>query len=178
MKTSLPKTITSDFLKRLSTLLHCINSIFKNINSGGCGHFALMLGEKLINHGYNPEIICLQKFINDDDIKQIKENFNLAPDELMELNQMGAYLNHIMIKCDGFYIDSTGIYKDISNIYPDFEELGVVSFDKLKSWCNCDDWNNTFDKKQLPKMERLINKYFDIEITLMKKFKIMVEMVG
>lgn len=177
MKKSFPDKVTKQYVKNLETLLHCINSIFKNINAGGCGHFALMLGKKLEAEGHNVSVVCLQKFCQTDDIEEIKRVYELAPDDLEELNSKGAYLTHIMLKVDDYFIDSTGIYNDTLK-YPDFQQAAQVNLNKLESWCNSEGWNTMFDLEQLPKMQHLINKYFNQEITMMKKFSIMVEIFG
>ncbi len=177
MKNSFQSNMTKQYIKNLETLLHCINSIFKNINAGGCGHFALMLGKKLKLEGHKVKVVCLQKFCENDDIEEIKKIYELAPNDLKELNSKGAYLTHIMLKVNNYYIDSTGIYNN-SNIYSNFEEAAQVDLNKLENWCNSEGWVKTFDIAQLPKMKYLIDKYFNQEITLMKKFSIMVEIFG
>ncbi len=161
------------FYYRLETLLSTINKTFENINSGGCGHFGLMLGRKLETTGKKVSVICLQKIINKDDIEIIKKAYGVLPDELKELNKNGGYLSHIMIKFENKYIDSTGIYeKELHTQYKDFHIMTETSLDKLESWCNTGDWVKIFDVKQLPKISRVLDTYFNKELTIMKRVNI------
>lgn len=167
--------MTKQFYKRLEILLNIINKTFENINSGGCGHFGLMLGRKLENTGKKVTVICLQRIINKDDIELIKKVYDFLPDELAELNKNGGYLSHVVIKFEGRYIDNTGIYETKEALYKQYKDFHIMteaSLDKLESWCKTGDWVNIFDVKQLPKISRVLDTYFDKELTIMKRLNI------
>jgi len=173
--------MTEDFKGDLVALAKIINSVIQNVNNGGCGYFALYLGEKLYELGYDVDILTLELTINDKHLLQLREIYRKPFKTLKELNGRGGSINHILLRIGSNYIDTRGIYDSIDDVkkyYPEFTNMTTFDLDKLKSLCEEGGWNPMFDTSQLPKMEYLINKYTGKQIPIMDMLKIRLGLVG
>src|SRR5688572_13388593 len=75
------------------------------INSGGCGIFAELLYHDLEDLGYKPEIVAI---LFTENCKQRKASLlKLIDGDPTVCKKTGV--DHVLVKLDGMYLDSTGI---------------------------------------------------------------------
>lgn len=167
-----------NFFKKLDVLLKIVNKTFTNINLGGCGSFALILGAALKEMGIESKAVCLQSRIEPKDIDKIKELYASTGDDLNELNQKGGFISHVVLEISGVYVDSTGVIGDLNDLwayYTGYHNVGVIDLDKLRKWVSTGSWNDMFDVKQLPRIEYIVKKYINKEIDILDRVKIQIE---
>jgi hypothetical protein len=137
-------------------LIH-VNNLVSDINQGGCAVFAVNLYDNLIKLGYKPKV-CI--FVDDE--KQFLEDIELLEDYGMNhyLRNRCSGFNHVIIKVDDIYIDSTGWYED-KEAMVDFKYDFVKDFDiNILRECANDHrlWNNWFNREDIPMMNSFVNE--------------------
>ncbi|MBP0904867.1 hypothetical protein ACFSKN_04630 [Mariniflexile gromovii] len=177
MSTNTVTIFTKEFKDRLETLLKTIDKTFENINAGGCAHFAKFLYPHLKELTDDIKVIYCQYYGSNDHLSVLKEYFNdyVKSGDIKDLDEIET--SHLMLVCEGYYIDSSGLYKSFKDFKKKnnilmFDEIGEVKFEELDTWCNNRKWNKVFEKKQLPKIQKVINKYFNKKLTIMERLNI------
>lgn len=110
-----------------------INCHVDDINSGGCGVFALELGKIL--EDFNPQYLI---FTYSDSLK----NYKLKVEDTMPCR-------HVFIKVFDRYIDSDGFHSllELQNKYP-FSVLTEISRQELEYFVSIkSNWNSYFDRE-------------------------------
>lgn len=135
-----------------------IDSKYRNINSGGCGKFALILGKRLAKEGVPFKYVLLTNHMDTP-----KERFNLFKEDVREGNMQHTSkirwtIAHIMVYSNGYLIDCTGIYKTIPERWEHWAIGGFLPDKILQSWCRQKGWNRTFDVSQLPSIRKRVYK--------------------
>ena len=139
-------TLVSEFQK--------INNSHRYINRGGCGIFAEFAYRSLVKIGLKPKLAVITR----QGMSKTEVKMNLR-------NNSGAYeipFSHIVLVLDKKYIDSTGAYDDyksITRLYEDHLCVVGMDIDHLSDW-NADpyNWNNMFDRKQIPSIKKKIKE--------------------
>lgn len=122
------------------------------INRGGCGIFARMLYKKLIEIGVPEEdikIIALFSSDTDtnDSIVDFVNNGGNVP--------IPIYLDHIVIKYNRHYWDSTGIVDDYYD--PGYHLRLKLSPTRLDQLIDADIWRSTFKRSYIPLIQQLLD---------------------
>ncbi len=150
-------------LEKLSRDLSDIHESFKNINAGGCGEFAKMLGNKLKENNVKFKYVL----ISEDKRMSIlasQRNFKTLKEDVLNdpwSRQMNGYgIAHIMIYHNGYFIDSTGAHRGLGNTlwhqFRGYQISAILPQDVLIDWCGQNTWNDMFDRKQIPYIENRI----------------------
>lgn len=148
-----------------------IHSIIKNIqkeinkninflNSGGCGIFCYHMSVWLDKYHIPHEITALDK-IKPKSFSYNKGQFNKG-------NRKSISASHVVIKLFNQYFDGYMYYeKSLNNnlineycgkIWP--PPIGKYTQDEIfRSTEILDDWNNTYNRKQTPKLIKILNKH-------------------
>jgi len=145
----------NNIIKYLNTELPKINSTINNINAGGCGVFASILGERLEKLGFKPKYVLLtSKSYNKVNYgrKYIKDNKDV---KIWELDEY-ITASHVVVSLSGYYIDSSGCHKiGKEDWYCDKKRLkkGIdINLDTLKRFCDDESyWNTEFAKYKIVK---------------------------
>lgn len=148
--------------KKLSKQLENIGNNFSWINAGGCGEFALMLGNKLRQNNVKFKYVLITE--NGLPLLSSQREFNNLGDNINNKytrDDSGFTICHIMVYCNGRFLDSEGVHKDLNKTRW-FGKYGynlgaILSQDILQTWCKQDTWNSMFDRDQLPRIEQQIN---------------------
>lgn len=147
---------------QLEPALPSIHEKFPSINWGGCGVFANLLTTELDKLGVKYKIIWIGN--NPNDKKQIKKIFKEKGDKviLWDFNEIGIGVAHFMVKIGRKFVDASGVYKSLNDTEwwnyrlrceVTKENLNSVSVSHLG-------WNNMFDRKQIPRVEREVKSLF------------------
>lgn len=144
----------------LTSELPKINSSINNINAGGCGVFASLLGERLENIGYKPKYVILTSK-SYDDIKNGKKYVKVFKND-SNVWDLDKYVDaiHVVLSLSGYYIDSSGCHKiGVKSWYCKDKRLkkGVdIDLETLKRFCNEESyWNNEFAKYKIVKRYKI-----------------------
>lgn len=145
-------------MKHLTEQLQKIDNSFRFINGGGCGEFALALGEKFRQNNIKFKYVMLDN--RRGGVLSNVRNFNKLErkNSLNCINNEGYSVHHIMIYVRGQYIDSTGVYSSL-----DESEWGyctitaILKEEILESWCRNGGWNNLFRRGDIPEIKEMIN---------------------
>lgn len=113
------------------------------INYGGCGVFAENLYENLVSLGYEPQIIALYA----------KDNAKISASARKSLKEFVANGNgisnagqdHVVIRLNDIYMDSTGIIST-GQVVATAIELVELTIDQLKELNLKGKWNPIFDR--------------------------------
>jgi hypothetical protein len=135
---------------KLTELLCDIKLRHPLINSGGCGVFALSLGDRLNELGYNVEYRVMIS-------KRNSYELELANVAISNNSINGIYQTnweHIMIKVGKHYIDVSGIYDEVTK----FMVTDKISEEFLREWLSIKQmWNRLFDRKQMKGINMRLN---------------------
>ena len=143
--------------------LEKIRKKHEDINWGGCGVFAALLGEALHNAGYDVAITMtgyggpprktikgIRKYINDciENGEDITVNY---------WNHFGVPNHHVLVKVTlsdrVIYIDCDGLQTIDHPVCVDISRDDLLTF----VW-NPIGWNSDFDRKQIPTLKKKVNK--------------------
>ena len=126
-----------------------INDEIPTINQGGCGIFAEKLYNILDKMGLNPTVVFITRYTGD-----WREwlGYDLNDKGVSIRNGMLDPFCHVMVKVDGYYLDSSGIYDRLaehpmncvvgSSFTPEFD-LGIEA---LRDILKLDIWNDNYKK--------------------------------
>lgn len=135
-----------------------------NINLGGCGVFASLMGTFLSKYG-DVNIVLFGE-INYNDIDYCR-HFVKNPLSRTSWGRDGClYISHVIIRfrINGkvFFLDSTGIstLKKFSSIWSEMAN-GYFTLAEITSMAKSTrHWNDDFDRKQIPLMRSIMRKHF------------------
>ena len=150
------KTLSRETVKKvIQRKLNEVSNRFYNINQGGCGAFALILGNLFEQLGFEYEYIVVVRSVSG--VHAFKGlRANNAKLRMKDILNTGW--KHIMVKWGGYYIDSEGFYDRIN----DWEhDAGCITKNELLEFLaphNYDNWNSSFDRSQVPYIENELNK--------------------
>lgn len=169
------KIMNRSFQKRLNNLVKILDDKFVSINSGGCGHFALTLGNQLKLHTDDVQIVYL--YSPKGDLEGVKDYFNECVEHscLKSFVTSGIPVSHLMVRCNDYLIDSSGVYESFNEFKSngnDLEIIGDVDFDVVEYWVSSSNWNKDFDIKKMPKLKNLIVKYFNRDLSIRDRLNI------
>lgn len=151
-----------------------INNNFLDINSGGCGIFALMLAKELNAIGIEAELAWIGY---GDESEEVTENIT----ELVEntdclynlVFKHKLYCKHMVVYINGFYIDSTGVYQDLDDTDWGGVLLGVFKMNQVAHICNDrKGWNTWFNSRNIPRIERRLREMFEEFVENNRKYLI------
>jgi hypothetical protein len=145
---------------KLEKTLRRINSTYKYINCGGCGHFAKELGTTLKTKGYEVKYILLLSDEGDVDYanKSIKDN------KLDILNNLSW--GHVMVNVEDKLIDIEGLceakYDKKNKVYKKDRYIGITLPENvLFTWLTPKydhNWNRAFNRDYIPKIRKELQK--------------------
>ena len=151
--------------KLFSTLnsLSVIGEKFKHINRGGCGAFALYLSKELDKRNIKHDILWIGDDYHNAE-KVIRNTFQSNSNVTLEdFSDNGIFLSHVMVRIGKKFIDSEGVYKGFDNTrWSHRRVLSKVSNKELfKLVDNPKGWNDTFNRKLMPKIKKDIKKIME-----------------
>lgn len=161
-------------LRLIKTIGKDIESRYERVNSGGCGVVALHLGRQLEGIGVDCEVVVMSREeVSTDDVLQYKEENGSASFEGMADEFCFDY-NHILIKFKSrgrtYLADSEGVYPSFDRAVNYFTKnssnnvrypvYGISLDDLEKEVKNKDNWNTSFNRKQIPGIRATIAKHF------------------
>lgn len=161
-------------LRLIKTIGKDIESRYEDVNWGGCGVVALHLGRQLEGLGIDCEVVVMSREeVSTGDVLQYKEENGSASFQGMEDEFCFDY-NHILIKFKHrgrtYLADSEGVYSSFEQAVRTFtrdcdEEVrypvhGISLNDLEKEVKDGDNWNTTFNRKQIPGITATIAKHF------------------
>lgn len=155
-------------IETLKAKLPKIGKKFPNINYGGCGKFAIMLGEELIERKHKFEYVMLitTSFNKDIDVDKKKNCFQNNSDKPLKIlnTKYSIYCAHIMVRIGGVVVDSDGVFKSPRAKKSNYMELGTVSHKTLSKWIDEPYvWNNIF-------LDNHHREIYDIELSIKELF--------
>ncbi len=124
------------------------------INSGGCGKFALMLAKKLTecfpSISYQLYACFDPDDIRDDDNKLHVDNFLNGKE-----SAKGQKETHVMIMIEGFLFDSEGIHDGTGELL--LMNSLKMNLSQLQLLCEQGDWSDIFDESCIPDIQRMLD---------------------
>lgn len=145
--------------KQILKICKTINKQVENINCGGCGVFAYLMGtalNKFDNCNTRVRVVSYSNKPKKDLNSLVPENRN----ETSEWNRNGVYFNHIVLEVTlnnkVFNIDSNGIYKDDNDTLID-GSIPVHFIKRIVSGRR--GWNSWFDRTDIPLIAKSIRKF-------------------
>ena len=151
------------FLTEVNDLCRTVDHNIVRVNSGGCAVFAAFMGQCLEKYGTVTIAVG-----NDESATRSLDvlRTNIDVNVLEEWSDNDVYLTHVIIeftyKGVKYHIDSTGVHKPRLTTYSgDFWILdGRLSVSEITSLASDTSWNHQFDRKQIPKIKKMINTGF------------------
>jgi hypothetical protein len=139
-----------------------ISKKYPTINCGGCGAFALYVSDELNKRNVKHDIAWIGDTFGNNNVKrEIKKIFkNNSYVNLTEFNCNGIYLSHVMIKIKSNFIDSEGVFNGFNNTSWGYRQvITTIKTDELRMLVNNEEgWNNYFNRKNMPKLKKDIEK--------------------
>jgi len=146
---------------QLDEQLSVINSHYPNINAGGCGKFALLLANKLKKEGLNSRFVLFSN-IEEKCIKTrqkvLTTVINNGEFKDLENNSTNFVVAHVMVFCQGYYMDCTGVYKRKPSRWSRYKLAGFLTENTLIKWCEGNGWNEMFNTANLFGISKELNK--------------------
>jgi hypothetical protein len=137
-----------------------INRKIRNINYGGCGVMAVMIYDKLKLLGYKPKI-CVMVY----NIANFSKSMDMYYKHGLEyyVDNRTEGLPHIVVKANGYYIDSSGAYSNYHEINSMAEYLYEdVDVEFIRECCDVVDiWNNVFDRNKISIIQKNMDKIYN-----------------
>jgi len=158
------------FKIQLTNLAKEVTKKFPNINDGGCCIFAALVAKEL-------QHICPVRIIgfSSDSTNIDLVRPNILNNTCREWGDNGVDFNHIVVEInakiisndegDKWHYDANGIFASNGSICIDKVQLkGSLSVkEAIELANNPEGWNRDFDRTDIPKLEKVINKYFNNE---------------
>jgi len=157
-------------LSEIDKIVRHVNGLFYNINRGGCGVFASILAKELDELDVRYEICVINYNINHDKaeqlnnlVKTLREQNNNNKLTRNVLHDNGVYIEHVMLRIEGKYVDSTGVHKHIPNSWGAGLTITTLTKDELHEMANTTlGWNNEFNRNQIKGITRKMKEAFTI----------------
>ena len=153
----------------LAALSRDVRDNIELLNNGGCCVYAALVGRVLENMGYEVRG-CTSGWasvsVNIDEVRPLIKNRK----KRVQWRDMGVPFNHVMleVKLNGkwwMYDSCELVLSDSTNIFAHKHVLtGRFTIEELE-WLSTRDnhWNPMFNRRQIPKLKRLIASYLSIE---------------
>lgn len=141
--------------------LSAIKNKYPKVNCGGCGAVALYISEELNKREIKHEIVWIGNVERRAYKSVIKEIITECDEPtLVEFNDNGIYLSHIMIKVGNYFVDGTGAYKGFQNTT--WSHRQIITKLKTKT-LRClveseEGWNDAFNRNNMPKIKKMVKK--------------------
>lgn len=150
-----------------------------NINQGGCGAFALVVYNKLLEYNIDCSVYSITNGPNKNRFDKVSNTLiNQNEYTMLTLMENGCYLDHLILKVGRSYFDAKDItnkpltllyrdaalvdsakYKSLKNTYL----LNKIEISHLETLVNSSDgWNPRFNRSYIDEVTSLINNVFDI----------------
>ena len=147
-------------MKKLGIKLKELDTTFKYVNWGGCGCVAAMLA-KAFRHQFPIMRITSSGTFGPTDLDKIREtmNNNMSKDDWYN---NGIHFNHVWVEVffnkRWYVLDATGIHTR-KEMYARWSKpaTGSFSIDEMEALASESSWNTSFDREQLPAMQRMID---------------------
>lgn len=142
---------TKDLLAKYDKVIKDVTKKVKHVNRGGCGVFALELGNVLKQNKIKFKYVMLFRHIASEDkdyFKTLMEN-NMVSDFNSE-----ASWTHIVVKVGKKYIDGEEMLDKPKHKGIPMNEDFLNNLIKQKSY-----WNPMFDRKQKPTIKKILEKH-------------------
>lgn len=146
-----------------------LNSKIHHINQGGCGIFALLLWKKLIALGYTDieavPILFTSPFEAPYDLASVSKNFQDVVNGTADFEVPWEHIplvlldkrNSVAIIVDSASIAVTESLNVEGHFLDPFHEIGnPISMDTLEKLIDLTDWNEAFDRKQVPLLSEIL----------------------
>lgn len=140
----------------------------KQINSGGCGAFAAIVGNRLLEYGIVPEVVISSGMGNCHDDASIDEVRRQRCETVSEWEMHGIYFGHVGLRlhvqgivrtydCDGLVIGADRLGSDRSPVYKG--ALTVAEITEIAQ--RPEGWNVSFDRTTIPEIQQIVDHYID-----------------
>lgn len=149
------KKIDRKFKRKLERILKDVSSLDCHINGGGCGLFARQLSKVLISLGFDVKfvLVCNDK----NGLENCEKHINNSNTNGLE---DGGW-RHIMIRVNGYYIDSSGVFSSFKNAqgtYLTEVNLPEKIFNEMLNPKFGITWNSVFDKNYMGIIGKKLNQ--------------------
>lgn len=149
-----------DFLTNFKHIIQDINNEitakYPTINQGGCGAYALYMGQMLKDFGFDIKFCLLSN--------TYKTSKIIIPNEYNFDAFNKIPFGHIILWCDNVYFDAVQWSNNPANISTNFRYLlpGYISQDVLNDMVeDVSIWNNTFNHKDRSDVANIIKQYIN-----------------
>lgn len=146
-KKSKPLPILEQIQKKL---IPKITKKYPTINNGGCGIFTYYCYKRLVELGYKPKIVVQSR--NTTIKSKIKNYQNVIKGKKYDPNNLSA--THFMVELNGNIFDGKN-YNEMEF----YTNQGYYKPEMLRVALEKGDWNDSWDKKNSPKLKQLINEH-------------------
>jgi len=154
-------------IKFLNNLGDAVDEKIDNVNFGGCCVFAAIVAARLATICPTRIVVACPHDYWDDDVTIEKARHYVQSNSPTEWNDAGVEFGHVIVEfdyeCRTWHYDSAGVTRKLSRTNT-FDFPIVDGFLSIKEACELasyPDWNNRFDRSQIPEMAEVINKQFD-----------------
>tara|TARA_R110000765_G_scaffold253905_2_gene354870 strand:+ start:569 stop:1078 length:510 start_codon:yes stop_codon:yes gene_type:complete len=150
----------------IKTIQENVSSI-KNLNQGGCGIFAHLVGVEFEKRGYTIKLPILNNLARD--FKGVKHDLNnYINNDVIGDNLLRSSFAHCCIsigrtKFDSNGTDLDGVYRSIGvhdKNWSQYKLVGNYTTSEMNIALQFGQWNTNYDTNQNPKMKREIRKAF------------------
>ena len=132
-----------------------------NINSGGCGVFALLMSKKLVELGFKPSIgIMLSKWgensVEDKKrvINNVKNNQKVQAYEKRETS-----FAHCCVMVEGLTFDGKFLNDDFKDQWGSYPIAGEYTIEEMEVALKVGSWNDTYSRRRSnPTLRKVIRK--------------------
>jgi hypothetical protein len=149
--------------KKIETALLRVNAEHPQINDGGCGAFARVLGRYLSEMGYQVQYKAVYRMHHS--IQQGNE----AVSNREYFSWFYTSWTHIVVIVNGKIIDSSGIYKKLyEHNNPNYascylgDPFPPEALDKILSAEYKHEWNHMFNRSTMGAIAKKLRKYLDM----------------
>ena len=159
----------------ISNIQHNVNHI-PNLNSGGCGFFALFVAEECKNRGIKYSIPIIDSLDSEKDWGEVKLNMLKIQEGVEEEEGYVGYydkldfsFSHAVIKIGRKYFDSEGVGKNNVDVikvnkksYPEYYYTdSPYTIEDMKVALELGGWNTAFNRERIGELKENINLAFD-----------------
>lgn len=151
------------FLTHVEAICNKVDNNIHYLNCGGCAVFASLMGQCLEKYGR----VAIAVASDESEVSSLDEvRINIDPNSLDEWTDNGVYFTHVIVEFTyggaKYHIDSTGVHKKSGTTYIGNWSIlkGRLTVSETTSLASHTNWNWRFNRTQIPKMKRMIDKGF------------------